>query len=99
MDWFQKKTAVVAVMVVVTFMIMEFVILSTVGTIGPKVSSVRKEREQIKLENEIKLAKIRELQTSERVVESVDKDLGMQQQEIKTLQATTEFSGDLAYGL
>lgn len=96
--WLQGKLLIVFMLTVLVFMIIEFVILSTVGTAGPKLSSVRKEREQVKLENEIKQAQIREFQTNGSVVSSVETDLEMRQQKIINLQPLNTFDDSVTAG-
>lgn len=97
-DWLQTKLLLIFGLTVLVFMIVEFVILSTVGTMGPKLSQTRQEREQVKLENEIKQAQIRQYQTNERVISSVESDLEMKQHSIINLQPLTDFTDQVATG-
>lgn len=96
--WLQTKLVIIFGLTVLVFMIVEFVILSTVGTTGPDLSATRQEREQVKLENEIKQAEIRQYQTNDRIVASVEGDLEMRGQAIINLQPLPVFDDSVTAG-
>lgn len=97
-DWLQKRILLILLVMLLLFMAVEFVILSTVGTMGPDISNVRSQTEKLKLDNEIKQATIRQLQTSEEVSTSVEYDLEMSPRTVDNVQAIEEISEEVTAG-
>ncbi|MCA9383176.1 hypothetical protein KC909_02315 [Candidatus Dojkabacteria bacterium] len=56
----------------IIFVVLQLYILTSVGTQGERVSQVRNEQAEIKIENEITRAKILELQSNGAVAETVE---------------------------
>jgi hypothetical protein len=84
----QRKLLLIAGLLVLVSLFIQFGILSTVGTIGPQISNVRSEREQMQLDNEIKSALIRDYQTSDRVMLSLSQTYELQQAQLARLEYT-----------
>lgn len=85
-DRIQGRMVKLVVCLVFTLMFVQFLILGTVGTLGPKISSLRSEREKLHLSNELKQANIREAQTKGQIVDIAANDLEMKGAELKRLE-------------
>jgi hypothetical protein len=92
----QGKLLAVFGLSVLLLLLIQSVILGTVGTLGPEISEVNNEIEQVKLENEIMQAKIREYQTSGKIVPVVTTDLEMQESEVSRLELIDSDSNTVA---
>ncbi|MFW5702689.1 MAG: hypothetical protein ACOCXP_01855 [Candidatus Dojkabacteria bacterium] len=82
----QYRVLLIFTFSLLAFMVTEFLILSTVGTIGPDISNVRTETEKIKLENELLKAEIREHQTSVRVKSGLEETVDMNTVDVVSLE-------------
>ena len=76
-EWLRNRLAVLSIISLLVFISIQFVILATVGTTGPEISSVKSEREKIRLENEIVSSEIRKFQTKTEVLEIATRDMNM----------------------
>jgi len=63
---------------IVAFIVIQLSVLTTVGTQGEKISDIRKQQAEIKIQNEIARAKILELQSNPRIQETVSQKLQLQ---------------------
>lgn len=67
-----------SVFLIIVFMAMQLHILTSVGTQGQKVSELRRLQAEVKLQNEIKRARVQELQASSEIKETATTRLQME---------------------
>jgi len=85
----QERLVVLTLLTVGAFIIIQFVILSSVGTIGPKISRISNQVAQLQLDNEIKIAQIRQDQTNSQVQQSAISELQMHPTTVKYITSAT----------
>lgn len=73
----QRYIAISIATLLVIFIIAQFVVLDLAGVHGPEISRLRAEQEQLKLENDLKRAKINELRISNDVEQRAIEELNM----------------------
>jgi|GEM_PF-6009997 len=81
-----KKLVLIVCLTIVAFLGVQFFILSTVGTLGPKISNTRTDTEALRLDTEIKLAQIRDHQTQSQILLNVGSDLQMAKGDVERLE-------------
>lgn len=67
-----SKLGFAVVVVSLVFIALQLYVLSSVGTQGERVSDIRDKQAQIKIDNEIKRARIMELQSNQAVAGTVE---------------------------
>ena len=67
-----SKLGIAVVIVTLVFVSLQLYVLSSVGTQGARVSDIRDRQAQIKIDNEIKRAKVMELQSNQAVAATVE---------------------------
>lgn len=69
----QKGSFLIRILIglVTTFVVMQLYILTSIGTQGERVSAVRTQQSDLKIENEIKRARILELQSNDAIKNTV----------------------------
>ncbi len=82
----EKRLLLVVVLMIGLHLVVQFIILGTVGTTGPDISRIRTEREAVEMNNKVKTAAINDLQTNAKVVVSVTTEMEMQAKALNYLQ-------------
>lgn len=73
------------ILLIVSFVVMQLYTLSSIGTQGEKVSFLRSRQANVKVENEILRAKIRELQSTDNIIDTATDRLQMNSADVTYL--------------
>lgn len=73
----QSKLLTITALLVILMIAVQVFILGSVGTMGPNISAANDAIAQTQLDNELKLAKIRELQTNNQILVSAYSELDL----------------------
>ncbi len=90
------RLVLVCATLVVVMLGVQSVILATIGTAGPEISRTREETKQTQVDNEVLKAKIRELQTSAQVTDTIENELGMRQADLIRLESPIDSTNAVA---
>ncbi len=72
-------------MLLMVFVVLQFLILATVGTKGAEITSIRIEKDTLRVENESLRAEIDKVKTLEQVEEKVNEVYDLEQKKVETL--------------
>lgn len=92
----QRKLLTLVVFTAILLVVVQIVILSRVGTSGKELSDTRSEISHLQIENELKSAQIRDLQTNSQILVSAYNELGMQPQALNLLENPAKLDSNLA---
>jgi len=81
----QRKLLSLTLVAIGALIFVQIIILSNVGTVGPRLSKTRNQIDQLQLDNELKSAEIRELQTNNQILVTAYSELGMQPNGLKLI--------------
>lgn len=89
-DYIQKQVLIVLAVLLVVFIIAQFIVLDLAGIHGPQITQLRQEQNELKVSNELKRARINELNTSEDIKNYASKDLGLVPTSVTTIKVTED---------
>lgn len=85
-----RKLVSLVVLSVILLIVVQAIILSTVGTLGPEISNTRSEIEQLKLQNELKRAEIKEETTEAKLLPEIVSELQMKNKAITRVEISED---------
>ncbi len=84
-DYIQRQIFIIAAVLLVVFIVAQFIVLDLAGIHGPQITRLRQEQNELKVSNELKRAKINELNTSNDIKSYASQDLGLVSTPVTTL--------------
>lgn len=84
--YMQRQIAIVVGILAVVFIIAQFIVLDLAGIYGPEITDLRAEQKEMKVQNELKRARINELTKSTDIQDYATNNLGMVTTSIETIQ-------------
>lgn len=93
----ERYVAITMGALVVLFIIAQFVVLDLAGIHGPEITNLRQEQEELKLDNDLKRAKINELKTSQNIKSYAEESLGLVQKNVEIIEVTNNNSEITAF--
>ncbi len=85
-DVIKRKLLIILGLMVVALIVVQIIILAAVGTAGPRITSLQNQVDETSLDNELKLAKINELQSIDEVKSCASDELGMAPGRVETIE-------------
>lgn len=80
----------------VIFIIAQFIVLNIAGVHGPVITNLRAQQEDLKLQNDLKRAKISELTGNQGLKEYAKEDLKLVKANLKIITTDAENNGNIA---
>ena len=92
----KRMLAGIFIFLVILFVVLQLYTLSSVGTKGEKVSELKRKQSEVKIENEIKRAKILELQSNMSVLNNLTKKITLEEKNIISIDTNNSDLSEIA---
>ena len=92
----KRLLAGIFIFLVILFVILQLYTLSSVGTKGEKVSELKRKQSEVKIENEIKRAKILELQSNMSVLNNLTTKITLEEKNIISIDTNNSDLSEIA---
>jgi regulator of replication initiation timing len=74
-----------AVLLIMSFFVVQLIVLTSIGTQGEKVKTIRDSQTELKIENEILRARIYEMQSTQEIRKTANEELQMKPVDVQYL--------------
>jgi len=92
----KRMLAGIFIFLVILFVVLQLYTLSSVGTKGEKVSELKRKQSEVKIENEIKRAKILELQSNMSVLNNLTTKITLEEKNIISIDTNNSDLSEIA---
>ena len=92
----KRLLAGIFIFLVILFVVLQLYTLSSVGTKGEKVSELKRKQSEVKIENEIKRAKILELQSNMSVLNNLTTKITLEEKNIISIDTNNSDLSEIA---